>query len=83
MRLAVAICGLMLLIEAPTCSGVTVPNSHCAVTVSYPIANCARTLVLDVCMGPSVMRGPPLLLLAWKRRKRGVSSLSVSVSDPD
>ena len=30
-----------------------------AVTVSYPAANRARTLVLDVCMGPSIMRGCP------------------------
>ena len=30
-----------------------------AVTVSYPAAGGARTLVLDVCVGPSVMRGCP------------------------
>ena len=30
-----------------------------AVTVSYPAADRARTLVLDVCVGPSVLRGCP------------------------
>ena len=34
--------------------------SSIAVTVSYPAADRARTLVLDVCVGPSVLRGCPL-----------------------